>query len=39
VHEELARNEEERIEKGGVILHKMSAASFLILALEIENTQ
>ena len=36
---ELAEEEEEQLAKGGVFLHAMSAANFVALGLELEDTQ
>ena len=39
VKKELAEEEEKRLASGGVSLHNTSAASFIVLGLEIEDTQ
>jgi len=39
VKKELAEEEEKRLVAGGVSLHNTSAASFIVLGLEIEDTQ
>lgn len=39
VRKELASKEEQRLAKGGVLLHKTSAAAFVQMGLELEDAQ
>lgn len=39
VRKELAEEEESRVAEGGVVLHETSAASFLVIALNLEDSQ
>lgn len=39
MHAELTREEKERVDAGGAVFHKSSAADFLILGLDIEDSQ
>jgi len=39
VHEELNREESKRVTLGGVVLHKTSSVQYIVLGLEIEDSQ
>jgi len=39
VRKELAKEEESRLSNGGIALHQTSASSFVVLGLELEDTQ